>query len=236
MPEKIVTVARFSVPTEAALAKNKLEAEGIAAYLEGEFSSGILAGMVDGGGGIKLHVAESNVERAREILDGFEDEDDDDDLDHEDPQDGPSETSITTTPGQQVPVKQKRSRREALPSSDITTQPSKCYECGTPIGPTATACPSCGTALSEKRYMSEASFAAELHDEEDQEPGSVRWTPDELAARAFKAAVIGFFFPLVLFYSVWLLVKLAATEGEVRVCEIIQRRSSCKAFLPMMRV
>ncbi len=74
MPEKIVIVARFSVPTEAALAKNKLEAEGIAAYLEGEFSSGILAGMVDGYGGIKLHVAESNVERAREILDGFEDE------------------------------------------------------------------------------------------------------------------------------------------------------------------
>ncbi len=63
--------------------------------------------------------------------------------------------------------------------------------------------------------MSEASFAAELHDEEDQETRSVRWTPDELAARAFKAAVISFFISPVLFYSTWLLVKLAATEGKV---------------------
>ena len=68
MPEKFLTVATFDTPFQASLAKNRLEAEGIAAYLLGESTVGWFWYLSNAVGGIKLQVAEADLERAGEIL------------------------------------------------------------------------------------------------------------------------------------------------------------------------
>lgn len=68
MREKLVTVSTFDMPTEAHLAKGLLEANGLEVFLADELTVGVAWHLSNAVGGIKLQVAETDVERATSIL------------------------------------------------------------------------------------------------------------------------------------------------------------------------
>ncbi len=65
MHTRLVTVATFSTPMEATLAKQFLESEGIEAFLADEAMALQLSLAI---GGVKLQVPETDVDRARQLL------------------------------------------------------------------------------------------------------------------------------------------------------------------------
>jgi hypothetical protein len=66
MSENIVTLATFANATEAHLARNLLEREGIQAFVADELSGNALSGQVQGV--VKLKVLPADAERARQLL------------------------------------------------------------------------------------------------------------------------------------------------------------------------
>jgi hypothetical protein len=68
MTEKLVTVATFQMPTDASLAKSVLEANGLTAFLADELTVGVAWHLSNALGGIKLQVAEPDVEQAIAFL------------------------------------------------------------------------------------------------------------------------------------------------------------------------
>jgi hypothetical protein len=68
MPERFVTVATYGLPLEAEMAKNLLEAEGIACFLQGDLAAGVFVGNSDLGGLIRLQVNDRDAPRAAGIL------------------------------------------------------------------------------------------------------------------------------------------------------------------------
>ncbi len=64
MSDRLVTIARFSTPIEAQLAKARLEAEGIPCYLANEAHAQMNGGL----GGVQLQVAEGLAQSASEVL------------------------------------------------------------------------------------------------------------------------------------------------------------------------
>ena len=66
--EPLVTVATFSLPTAAEAQKLLLEHEGIRAFLADDNLVGMNWFLSNAVGGVKLQVAASDAERAREIL------------------------------------------------------------------------------------------------------------------------------------------------------------------------
>ena len=64
MSDRLVTIARFSTPIEAQLARARLEAEGIPCYLANEAHAQMNGGL----GGVQLQVAEGNAQSASEAL------------------------------------------------------------------------------------------------------------------------------------------------------------------------
>lgn len=68
MEEKLVTVAVFRVPYEAGMAKGKLEAYDIPAFVADEFTIGANPFYSNALGGIKLQVPASYAEEAHQIL------------------------------------------------------------------------------------------------------------------------------------------------------------------------
>jgi hypothetical protein len=67
-PEKLVTVAAFSLPIEAQLARLRLESHGVECRIDDENIISINWLYSDAIGGVKLKVRESDAERAREVL------------------------------------------------------------------------------------------------------------------------------------------------------------------------
>lgn len=63
----MVTIASFSKPEEAHLLRMRLEAAGIPAYLQNENMTQIW-GFAPDLGGVKVDVADEDVEAAREVL------------------------------------------------------------------------------------------------------------------------------------------------------------------------
>lgn len=68
MPEKLATVGTFSTPTEANIVRNHLEADGIRAFLADEAIVGMAWHLGTAVGGVKLQVAEDDVERALAVI------------------------------------------------------------------------------------------------------------------------------------------------------------------------
>jgi len=66
--DDLVTVAAYMDVPEAELAKERLELEGVAAYVIGAQTAGVMPFLTGPTGGIRLQVARLDVERAREIL------------------------------------------------------------------------------------------------------------------------------------------------------------------------
>lgn len=68
MTDRLVTVAAFNTPLEADIARGRLSEAGIASYLTDEALVGNFWALVNAVGGVKLQVAQSDSERAREVL------------------------------------------------------------------------------------------------------------------------------------------------------------------------
>ncbi|MBM3932769.1 MAG: DUF2007 domain-containing protein [SAR202 cluster bacterium] len=66
MPDKLVTLARFSYVAEANLAKSRLDAEGIPAFVADEHMATL--NYAQAVGGIKLMVQETDMEEASHLL------------------------------------------------------------------------------------------------------------------------------------------------------------------------
>jgi hypothetical protein len=67
-PVDLVTIATFPDGPEADLARQRLEFEGIRAFVLDEQSDGVMPFMISSTGGIRLQVAPEDASRAREIL------------------------------------------------------------------------------------------------------------------------------------------------------------------------
>src|SRR6266581_8263732 len=74
MSEEFVTLATFTTPAEAEMAKNRLEASGITAFLMDEESVAMLGYLSNAMGGVKLLVERDQQEQAEAILAGEEEE------------------------------------------------------------------------------------------------------------------------------------------------------------------
>jgi len=70
MSDRLVTVAVFQTPVEATLARNLLDDAGIRSFLQDAEAAGMAWHMAGAYGGVKLQVAEADVDRAVSILEG----------------------------------------------------------------------------------------------------------------------------------------------------------------------
>ena len=66
--DELVTVASFAEVAEAELAKERLELEGVRAFVVGAQTAGVMPFLTSSTGGVRLQVAPADVARAREIL------------------------------------------------------------------------------------------------------------------------------------------------------------------------
>ena len=68
--DDLVTVATFPDVAQAELARERLELEGVQAFVLDEQTGGVMPFMVGSIGGIRVQVAPGDAEKAREILGG----------------------------------------------------------------------------------------------------------------------------------------------------------------------
>ena len=68
--EDLVTVATFQDVSQAELARERLENEGVQAFVMDEQTGGVMPFMTNAMGGIRVQVAPGDAEKAREILGG----------------------------------------------------------------------------------------------------------------------------------------------------------------------
>ncbi|HZT81800.1 MAG TPA: DUF2007 domain-containing protein [Gemmataceae bacterium] len=242
MGEQFVTVATFTLPAEAELARGRLEEEGIPAGVIGDMSSGLFVGFGNPLGGVQLQVPEAHAERALAILSACRGEDEAAGPDAGDA--GPGEDlppdAVQARP-EQIVSGRARPRREASPQDEAGEAPDlgvwTCPQCQTRVGPDRVTCPSCGAATPSVQTLDDALSApprpAEMGDEEeDVSPEALqRRFTDDLARRAFRLAIIGvllfgfvwFTAPLLLLilplivqlYSGYLLLRISLLPGEV---------------------
>jgi hypothetical protein len=66
--DDLVTVASFADVAEAELARERLELEGIAAFVIDAQTAGVMPYLTSSTGGVRVQVGPPDVERAREIL------------------------------------------------------------------------------------------------------------------------------------------------------------------------
>jgi len=66
--DELVTVATFPDVAEAELAKERLELEGIRAFVIDAQAAGVMPYLAGAMGGVRVQVEPKDVERAREIL------------------------------------------------------------------------------------------------------------------------------------------------------------------------
>ena len=67
-PDDLVTVASFPDVPEAQLAKERLELEGIQAFVVDALTAGVMPYLTGSTGGVRLQVTSKDAERAREVL------------------------------------------------------------------------------------------------------------------------------------------------------------------------
>ncbi len=68
MTDEFVTIATYRTGTEAHLAKNLLEEEGITAVLAGEHSTELWGAVTNLSQGVQLQVSDGDADRARRLL------------------------------------------------------------------------------------------------------------------------------------------------------------------------
>jgi hypothetical protein len=66
--DDLVTVASFPDVAEALLAKERLELEGILAFVADQQTAGVMPYLTSSSGGVRVQVKPADLERAQEIL------------------------------------------------------------------------------------------------------------------------------------------------------------------------
>jgi hypothetical protein len=174
--EEIVTLASFRDPIEALWVKGRLEEAGFRVFQSGDASGGAFAGLGGASDKVQLHVFESDQQRAMAFLTGLEEEEED-----EPGEEKPSSTAVTAADGGQEPERETETSFRAVSSPE----PRQLAPETGPSGPTA--------IQTGPLVLQEAPGQADDDDDED-ETGDrlrIRWKPDEIARRAFVAAVCG---------------------------------------------
>ncbi|MBV9949287.1 MAG: DUF2007 domain-containing protein [Myxococcales bacterium] len=66
--DELVTVATFPDTPEAELARERLELEGVRAFVVDAQTGGVMPYLVSSTGGVRVQVASTDLERAKQIL------------------------------------------------------------------------------------------------------------------------------------------------------------------------
>jgi hypothetical protein len=66
--DELITVASFPDVSEAELARERLELEGVRAFVVNAQTSGVMPFLTSSTGGVRVQVQPQDLERAREIL------------------------------------------------------------------------------------------------------------------------------------------------------------------------
>jgi len=190
MSDEMVTIATFGDPIEAQVIKNRLEEEGITAFITGGESGGLFAGMGGAFGLVRLLVAEKDEERALAILDETAEEDLPDEPDTD------PVTSIRAAGGNEPDEDE-----DSEPDGRIQSVPGVKEAAALPRSP---------------RGDAPAVKLADNDDDETEEP-RVDWGAEDYAARAWKAAVLGVLIlpPLLHLYSIWCIIRLYSIDEEL---------------------
>jgi hypothetical protein len=207
MADRFVTVGEFPSSVEAHLARNALEAEGVRAFLSGNEAAGLFGG--NSTFAVKLQVREDEAARAAGILAAclakVQDVDDE------------ASEPVWLCP---------------LCGEPVRVRHDVCRACQTPRGAIQAVEPGSYLPSPSKPRRREPSPPPSQdltpdappppEPEPKPEPVGVELPPaadllqgDDLARRAFRSALFGFFFPPLFLYSAWLLVRLFNYPAEL---------------------
>jgi hypothetical protein len=207
MATRLVTLATFPSPIEAALARNILAEAGIRAEATEGANASVWGGML---GGVKLLVDEDDLQRAGELLD----EALGDPLESDDQPDEPDERNHDDTAVSDF-------ADNLADRSPVEGQPAwTCVACGARVGENERQCWSCGaTRRGEVNpyYMRPESAVAAPRALQRQ---PVRQPPEhvrDLIDRAWRAACLSPILlpPLMNFYSAWLLLSAGGGTADL---------------------
>jgi hypothetical protein len=186
MSDRMVLLAIYGNPVEAELVRGQLEAEGIRAVVMGTTSGDLFAGMGIGMSNVQLLVPEGDLQRAGDLLDATEEDDEFDEDEGSTAIKGEPERKESST---QVRAPLESSLQDRMPPSDAPP-------------------PESADLPPEEEMPPE--------EDDEREDRSVTWTADDVAARAFRAAIFGFFTcGLLHVYALWLVIRLPWVEGEL---------------------
>lgn len=198
MSDKLVTLATYPTAVEAGFIRSFLEAEGIRAYVADESSVTMLSGLGNSMGWVKLHVAESDAERAEEML-----------AEHHRDAGAIDEGALSAEAMEAVPNPES-------PLHEIST--CLCPECGRESLKRDASCEYCGASLETAEPLltlvepgrADADQTANSDiDDETVDP------VDEMASRAVRAAGIGLICFPVMLYAAWLVARLIISSDEL---------------------
>jgi len=204
MSEKLVTLAKFFDPMAAQLARNRLETEGIRVFLTGDGSGGTFPGLGAAFNSVYVQVFEEDFRQAQTVLEANEEEMKDD----------PSTGSTAIADREAVRDKAANAAAPEV-SEEIQTEPRT----------------SARPVTAETSITREPPPAEQPADGgDDADAPVIHWRSDDLATRAWRAAVIAvlllslgytFWGGLFLvgipiqFYSLWLLARLAFMQEDL---------------------
>jgi hypothetical protein len=202
MSMRLVTLATFPSPVEAALARNLLEEAGIRAHAADDATGWAFSGMF---GGVRLLVDEADLERAGELLDAA--------LDAPLAADDESPEEFDDPPASDF----AENLADRSPTDDVRAW--TCSSCGARVGEDERRCWSCGASRAGEanpyyvRPESAVAPAAVKRDIPREPPEHVRdWIDRGWRAACFSAILLP---PLFNFYSAWLLLRAASEATDL---------------------
>jgi hypothetical protein len=213
VPEKLVTVATFTQPLEAQIARGRLEHEGITVFLTGDLTASAFAGFSGIGGLTELQVPEADAERAATVLAECMGEEELDD-DWESRAEQEEDLWVCSLCGSSV-----ANDLEVCPSCKT---PKEAIRSGTRTSRIRSQAPVADELAEQGVQKREEIATGRPLDQELPEPESDLQLPsmetflgDDLARRAFRSALVSLAVVPLGLYSLWLLLRLALFSGEV---------------------
>jgi len=198
MADKMVLLAIYGNPVEAELARSELQAEGIPARVMGGTSGDLFAGMGVGLSNVQLLVPEGDYERATRLLDRESDVG----REARENREREAERRRRRSTAIKEPVAAEADSTDIRPADESPVQGA--------ADPVAPAGPPEGPEPADQLP------AAEGDDEEDREARPLTWTRDDMAVRAFRAALFGYLtLGLTHAYALWMLSAIPFTEGKL---------------------
>jgi hypothetical protein len=198
MSDKMVLLAIYGNPVEAELARSELQAEGIPARVMGATSGDLFAGLGVGLSNVQLLVPEGDYERATRRL--------------------AEETDVAreSRENREREAERRRRRNTAIKEPDAAEAETTDIR---PAESPAKAEPDPAEPPESVEGDADDAPPEQLPDAEGDDEGDERpltWTRDDLAARAFRASLFGYFTLGILHaYALWMLSAIPFTEGSL---------------------